>query len=330
MSQKNVWGLIIQGPLLSYGQGPNISKIGYNSFNSVETNIKNFHPFINKIVISTWLNSGFRINKKKYADVFLIETQQPQNDPDNRIKQFLSTYNGAKFLSLNSGVTHILKIRTDQIIDPKIVNWLDWFFNKNDCLISDTKQQGFLVFSDMLKNTPYYMGDFIFAGKTDDILSFCEYNLFFRYRNIHPSIGKDYMLKYISMSTSSFWNKFNKRVPLLFQIHKPSASDYWLSFIKTRFSVIPSSFFWTILWRGNRMKDVIENSNGVFLFYDEWSNIKKHKELTSKNKSTSFLDLIIKVFKDAKYEYYRYYRVRGIFYLNSLKFFLMKQICKIR
>ena len=326
MSQKNVWGLIIQGPLVSYGQGPNINKTGYNSFNSVETNINNFLPLISKTVVSTWLNSGFNINKKKYSDVFLIETPQPQNDPDNRIKQFLSTYNGAKFLSLNSSVTHVLKIRTDQIIDPKIINWLDWFFNKYDCLISNTQQQeSFLVFSDMLKDTPYYMGDFIFAGKIDDILSFCEKNLLLRHRNIHPSIGKDYVLKYLSMSTSSFWNKFSKRVPLLFQIHNASANDYWLSVMKTRISVIPNSFFWTILWRGKRMKDVIENSNNEFLFYNEWRNITKQKELTPKNKRISFLDLIIKVYKDAKYEYYKYYRMRCVFYFKFFKSFFTQK-----
>ena len=78
------------------------------------------------------------------------------------------------------------------------------------------------------------------------------------------------------------------------------------------------------------MKNVIDNSSGVFLFYNEWRNINKYKGLTHKSKSTPFLDLLIKIFKDAKYEYYRYYRVRGIFYLNLLKVFFIKQVRKIK
>jgi hypothetical protein len=158
----------------------------------------------------------------------------PTNDPDNRMKQFASTYNGAKFISLNSKATHILKIRTDQIIDPKIIDWLTNFFITYDNISPNYRKQKdcFLVFSWMLQNNPFEMGDFIFAGGVNNILSFCKTNLLFNGRNIHPSIGKDFVLKYLSKKSTLFWNVFFKGYPLLLQNYNDSAQAYWLNILK--------------------------------------------------------------------------------------------------
>jgi hypothetical protein len=321
MSEKYVWGLIIQGPIVSYGQGPNNMVSGFNSLESLETNIVNFIPYVNTIVISTWENSSLNFKDKHYNNVFLIENIQPFNDPDNRIKQFTSTYSGAKFISLNSKVTHVLKIRTDQIIDPKIIEWLISFFNKNNNLISkdQIRQENFLIFSDMLKDDPFYMGDFIFAGTVNDILSFCKINLQFNGRNIHPTIGKDYILKYLSKKSSLFWSIFLRRVPLLLQGYNNSVQNYWMNIVKSQMAVIPSSFFWSIKWRGKLMSDIIANTDNQFIFYEDWKVIQQQKESSLKSGDLSYLVLIMKVIKIAKYEYYKYWRTRVIFFFKYLK-----------
>ena len=53
MSRNVSWGLIIQGPVVSYGQGPNNVETGFSALNSVDTNIANFSPYVSKIIVST-------------------------------------------------------------------------------------------------------------------------------------------------------------------------------------------------------------------------------------------------------------------------------------
>ena len=173
-TDKILWGLIIQGPTISYGQGPNVNKEGFNSIQTIFENIKNFIPFVNKIVISTWDQSN--LNLKPYTqddgNVFLIESIGPNNSYDNRLKQFISTYAGVNFIKNNfNGVTHVLKIRTDQLIDPSIIKWLSDIYSHSNAAsdLSRYNQEDKIIFSDSIISTNFYLGDFIFAGKINDI-----------------------------------------------------------------------------------------------------------------------------------------------------------------
>ena len=311
MSKDVNWGLIIQGPIISFGQGPNNVEAGFSALNSIETNIIKFLPYVSKIVVSTWENSGLNFQDKYFSKVVLIENIPPENDPDNRAKQFTSTYSGAKYLTLNSQVTHILKIRTDQLIDPKIIDWFNYFFSKYDNSTSEelNYQESFLFFSDMMKNNPFYMGDFIFAGKSNDIVSFCKSNLKFKGKNIHPEIGKDYILKHLLLNSSLFWNFFYKNIPFLWQVSNNSNNaiqSYWTYVMKKNMAVIPSSFFWSIVWRNRLMSDVISNQNKDFIFYEDWNKILTIKEKNLKLKNLRFLIPTIEVIKNIKYQLIRY------------------------
>jgi len=64
MSIDVSWGIIIQGPIISFGQGPNNVKAGFSALNSIENNIKNFLPYVSKIVVSTWEDSGLNFQEK--------------------------------------------------------------------------------------------------------------------------------------------------------------------------------------------------------------------------------------------------------------------------
>ena len=246
MMNKNIkWGLIIQGHVITYGHGPNNLETGFSALNSVDTNIANFSPYVSKIIVSTWKNSGLYSKYKDSDKVELIESipPHPLRDPDNRFKQFLSTFNGAKHLAKDVNITHVLKIRTDQILDPKIIEWLNYFFEKYNNSLSKEKlhMQGYLVFSDMLKDNLLYMGDFIFAGKSNDIVSFCKSNLQFRHKSFHPAAGKDYILKHLLLNDSLFWRFFYRYIPLLWQVSNNSnkaVQSYWNYVMRTNMAVM--------------------------------------------------------------------------------------------
>ena len=64
-------GLVIQGPIISYGQGPNINKNGFDATKCIYENIKNFKDLVECIVISTWENSCLNFHNEK-DNIFLI------------------------------------------------------------------------------------------------------------------------------------------------------------------------------------------------------------------------------------------------------------------
>ena len=333
MTNKNIkWGLIIQGHVVTYGHGPNNSETGFSSLNSVDTNIANFSPYVSKIIVSTWKNSGLYYKLNDLDKVELIESTPPPlfKDHDNSFKQFLSTYNGAKHLAKDANITHVLKIRTDQIVDPKIIEWLNYFFEKYNNLVSKEKlyKQGYLVFSDMMKDNLFYMGDFIFAGKSNDIVSFCKSNLKFKYKKIHPSTGKDYILKHLLLNSSLFWSFFYKYIPLLWQVSNNSnkaIQSYWTYVMKTKMAVIPSSFFWSIIWRDRLMSDVISDPDNNFHFYEDWKKIPPKQEKNLKLKSFRFLMPTIEVMQEVKYELILHWNKKIVHYRRKIKqYFVIK------
>lgn len=319
------WGLVIQGPVVSYGQGPNNSELGFSSISTIEKNVSNFFQYVSYIVVSTWENSGLDFKFNNNNKIVLIENKTIKDcDFDNRRKQFLTTLEGCKYLHLNTDVTHILKIRTDQLIDPTIIEWLCFFFSNTNPSnrVKRNFQEDYLVFSDMLPDNLFYVGDFIIAGTKNDLISFCSASLHFSQKNLHPSIGVDYVLKYLSLNDKSFWNYFFKILPLLFQIsnkRNTSPQAYWKIIKHSYLSVIPSNYFESIIWRGKLMSDVLPFLKNKFEFYDDWA--KNINENLDKSKNKKIIDIIPdrQTLIKAKYEYYRYFKI-------FLKFLLKKSI----
>ena len=292
-TDKILWGLIIQGPTISYGQGPNVNKEGFNSFQTIFENIKNFIPFVSKIVISTWdqSNLNFQTYTQDDRNIFLIESIPPKNSYDNRLKQFISSYAGVNFIKKNfNDVTHVLKIRTDQLIDPSIIKWLSdiYLYSNTGSDLLRYNQEDKIIFSDSLISTNFYLGDFIFAGKINDIYTFCKANLF--KDNLHPTIGIDYILKYLRYTDKDFYQYFFNIVPIAFQISNNKQDFFnnnWLYLYKNRFSVIPQKYFDSIVWRGKKINEIIPNYKSSFQFFEEWQTLQEYK--FSKSKKVSYL-----------------------------------------
>lgn len=97
-------------------------------------------------------------------------------------------------------------------MNPGIINWLNNFFNKynQERNTEINFQENYLIFSDMLPTNPFYLGDFYFAGTKNDMISFCRSILEFPTKNLHPSIGTDYILKYLISRDRKFHQYFLK------------------------------------------------------------------------------------------------------------------------
>ena len=94
---------------------------GFYYLNSLDNNIKNFSPYVSKIIVIKQKINDFYYKYKDLDKVELIKNEIPEKDPNHQFKQFFSTYSGAKYLSKESNITLVLKIKTDQLVDPKIL-----------------------------------------------------------------------------------------------------------------------------------------------------------------------------------------------------------------
>ena len=98
-------GVVIQGSLLSQG---------FDCGGNVARTIARFSSNQNvaAVVLSTWEHDA--VDFDVGAAVVLKHSRVKGKDFLNRRKQFLSTFEGVKYLKHNSQVTHVLKVRTDQ------------------------------------------------------------------------------------------------------------------------------------------------------------------------------------------------------------------------
>ena len=320
-------GLVIQGPAVSYGQliGPNQAPKGFDARETIFENIRNFSSRVQKIVISTWKDSGLDLSG--YPGVMLIENEPPaESDFDNRRKQFISTYAGVKWLTGHTDVTHIIKIRTDHLVNAELADWLDIFYNENTTYFRAglSNQKNFLIFSEFIKDSfLFYTGDFIFAGTSHDMESFCKSNLMFGKRLLHPLINADFVLKYLSVTDPGFREIFFSGIPLLWQTAGHSnarVSGYWSDVKYHRFSFIPRQLFAEIVWRGRKMNEVIPAYQSSFGFYEDWlQKLQAPIESSGHLPTKSWLSLIPdqQSFKEIRYVYLQHVKKRITWYLKK-------------
>ena len=83
-------------------------------------------------------------------------------DVKNRQKQFLSTFEGVKYLMNNSDVTHVLKLRADQLVPVEIRDEIIEVYGKsyNECKFMEQP----LTFCYINRTISFHIGDFFFAG----------------------------------------------------------------------------------------------------------------------------------------------------------------------
>ena len=264
------YGLIIQGPRFSMGSGPNNaqSKDGFDTLDTVKENILRLKDKVELVVLSTWHKSGFEASNIG-SHATLLESYPPLGfDFLNQKKQFFSMSIGANYISCNSNCTHVIKIRTDQLLPVEFIDWLDSFFTAETL---DTKK---IICSEMLRDQVFYVGDFVFAGSIEQICSFASNVLRYDCQRLALNNSVDYVLKHLVQSDEKVAKVFERsslvRNQLVFFSRQAEIIGLWHDVSREYFSVLPEDIYKKIHWRGRLMSDVFANNRQAFIFYKEW------------------------------------------------------------
>ena len=261
------FGLVIQGPVTSFGNGPNNLKNGFATYPVIRENIEVFAPLVDSIVLSTWEGCGITAEQLP-GKVNIIENKPIDGfDFLNQKKQFLTTQSGVDWLKKNSNCTYVLKIRTDQLVPSDLLIWLKNFYEQSK--FHRANQEDFLIFSEALKAESFYAGDFIFAGTVNDLSHFCKAVLSAD-RPVHPMNGSDYLLKWLqSLDAKFFSSKSMVAISFLTARNSKAIQSLWDDVLKTRISLPPRNIYKKIQWRGKPMPSILEALDTAFFFNEE-------------------------------------------------------------
>lgn len=243
------WGLVIQGPRVTYGQGAKITPNGFDSAETVTTNVLKLSTYFDECVVSTWTDSEF-VGLSSRATV--IRSKPPKHDPDNRRKQFVSTSRGLEHLR-SSGCSHAVKIRTDQLIPPNTIEWIQRVLETNP------QSKPRIIASEYLPSQPFYVGDFLFAGSIED-LQLLSKPMLGRRRKLHPVIGLDYTLRLLREVREDYYSIFSRGIPAAIPLVRGNAKvvNYWAACVEDHFRFLPWRHFEGIYWRGSPMSGILD------------------------------------------------------------------------
>ena len=286
------FGVIIQGPIISYGSGGrNDNPEGFDSTDTIKKNIEiiSKHIPINNIVFSGWSTDC----EMDIENIHKIFSTDPYNfDYLNQKRQFYTIKKGFDYLSREDEIKYFVKIRTDQLIPNNFWEWITTSYQKleNKVLVSE-----------FYNNSPFSIGDFVFCSSRNNFSDFINSqesnrlsingsrNMVFKY------LSNNHINKEFQISRNYFLNDL--RLVLKFdQIFRS-----WNKSKNSSFFSIPLEIYQDIEWRGLSMNTRFENLQQIFTFKANYS--EKH------------------TFKSFKTEYGRY--------INYIKRHLRKEIKKL-
>ena len=181
-------GLVIQGPIISggftgqthgYGKTRASEKllVKFDTNISIKDNVIEGTQYFDEIILSTWKNEIPNLTPELLSKVEVLGLDDPTPTPPslrkplkeftdfhtiNTVRQFYSTVEGLKHLS-NKGVTHAIKIRTDQKIDMKLLHQeFTQFIRQKD-------RKFFVPF--LVPNTPWTIPDFYIGGEINEFIN---------------------------------------------------------------------------------------------------------------------------------------------------------------
>ncbi|MDA8652952.1 hypothetical protein N9L62_01910 [Candidatus Actinomarina sp.] len=291
------FGVIIQGPIISYGSGgKNDNPEGFDSTVTIKKNIEiiSKHIPINNIVFSGWsTDCGMHIK-----NIHKIFSTDPYNfDYLNQKRQFYTIKKGFDYLSREDEIQYFVKIRTDQLIPNNFWEWI---------ITSYQKLENQVLVSEFYNDSPFTVGDFILGSSKKNFSNFINSqesnrlsingsrNMVFKYlRCIYIDLGFQINRNYL-LNDLSLFLKFD-------QMYKS-----WNSCINSSFFSIPLEIYKDIEWRGLSMDKRFENLQQIFTFktsYNEKHTFKSFK--TEYNRYISFIKIFFR--KKLKNSYLKYF-----------------------
>lgn len=261
---KSVTGIVIQGPLVSFGQGPNRCIDGLDTYNTIQKNIELLQRLQLKYVICTWVPSNRRetevIKRLKKEGFNLLTLEVPKlADPDHRYKHHFAIKAGLDHLAREE-VNFVIKIRTDMCFPEAIFKWLleQMDLAPEKFVISELYDDGITV------------GDFLYCANIKVFDDFLTSVLRHQNFNIHPSVGADIGMKFLAKRTNIAYNFFHLPIWIYYPIllmRRKKHFVLWSNFIYDNLLILPEELWNNIVWRGKKMSEIM-NSSRIFFYED--------------------------------------------------------------
>ena len=287
---KENFGVIIQGPVHSYGSGgKNDNPEGFNSIETIKENLSTLKKFVpmENIVLSGWDTDetieDLEITQYKSKDPYSF-------DYLNQKRQFYTIKKGFSLLHTNEKIEYFIKIRTDQSIP--LIFW-EWITE-----IEEELNEKILV-SEFYNNSPYAFGDFVICSSRKKFLDFINSQSLFR---LSINGSRNMVLKYLKITTNNMANRFTKNYlinDIKFFLKFDFMFKKWSDSFRNEFFSIPINIFKKIVWRGKTMEDRFEDLEEIFSFKN--------------NQSENY------TFRSIRAEYNRYWNFIKIYFKKKLK-----------
>jgi hypothetical protein len=253
-------GVIIQGPLISFGQGPNNSNAGFDTLETILENVARMKRYGLLYILSTWSPSNEQeqiiIDALKDANINIIHNLSPQLfDPDHRYKQHFGVLKGAEaLLERCVDITHFVKIRTDMLMPESFWEWVYVISSRNE----------HKLYVSELMDKPFYQGDFIYLADREIFMAFLTTVVNYKSRIIHPSVAFDMGLKHCEAQNFGvvYGRGFFGRISFLldFILRTGVTKKYWNQFISKHIGVMPEVIWIDIKWRGRRIESFLKGA----------------------------------------------------------------------
>ena len=255
-------GVIIQGPLTTYGQGPNNSREGFDAFSAISKNVESIENAGFKYVISTWMPENRAeegiLSKIKARGFNIIVLGVPEEfDPDHRYKHHYGIFIGLNKLTKDRGIDFIVKIRTDMEMPEDFWGWVAGLEESGDQKLYVSE----------LYNYPFYLGDFIYAARKDVFSEFISSIIKCKGEIIHPCIAADLGAKYCGhLGFFALRKKYFQELHLIFQMlfKGKSLSKTWGAFAGRYLGTMPEDIWSRIIWRGKKIDSFLNSRSFIF------------------------------------------------------------------
>jgi hypothetical protein len=259
--------ILIHGPLISFGIGPNKSLMGFDCCNTIKGNIANAKLFNYETMLSISHStkfadhSGGGLSDFGQTKLLFFNTYAIQ-EPDNRIKQRLGFLNALSdsFFAERSGL--VLIMRTDMLMPLSFWNWLSAMQNNEGGILN-----GQMLFSE-LSPEPFYVGDFLIMAEVDKLKKILS-NLISTKILIHPISNCELGLSSSGINISHF--KRLNFVSVFFRYLKFRKT--WTNFAKT-VRTPPHDIYASIKWRDISLADIFHLKTFQFKEFDEPINLE--------------------------------------------------------
>lgn len=280
-------GLVIQGPLVSggltgatWGKGktraPRNHFVEFDCKNSLKSNLKEIKKHFPMTVIATWDHFETKSLEELDPSLVILKKAEPANSgkllrkpvrgfPDlaqnNRYKQFESLNLALEYLLTLDGITHFLKIRTDQVF-----NWRQ-LKDEVNTIFQENPKKLFLPYRH--EGIPFLFPDFYFGGAINELRDFLNL-VGSREFSFHDNIHRDMALKYLFLNEPARHVKHYSN----FFLTEDKCTEYICNefdlLFKNNIALGTRDLFYSISWRGIKMS----NNNPKFRFHGEKCDAK--------------------------------------------------------